>query len=138
VRTVPCEDLSIFSLRAVLRDLLGRMPRGSGGGAAYPAYASAADMEERWGALPGVQPGNNHESLLVKHAHCHEAAAWFAQRLTPGERQAFAEQMFLPELPTRQLPAEGPAALVEFYASRVTCERCGGPRGAEARAQVIV
>lgn len=123
LRVTPCEQLSIFSLRMVLKDLLSA--KKSKRTAEYPMYGSEAEMKLQWSALPGVQPGDNDESRLVKFAHCHEAVMWFQQHLDKDEQAIFAQRSFLPLLPMTELQLVGPSALTEFYAAKVKCAQCG-------------
>eukprot|EP00747_Dinoflagellata_sp_TGD_P166228 gnl/TRDRNA2_/TRDRNA2_188695_c0_seq1.p1 gnl/TRDRNA2_/TRDRNA2_188695_c0~~gnl/TRDRNA2_/TRDRNA2_188695_c0_seq1.p1 ORF type:complete len:165 (+),score=39.20 gnl/TRDRNA2_/TRDRNA2_188695_c0_seq1:72-566(+) len=128
LKTVPCENLSIFSLRFVLQKLLEakKSPRV----AQYPMYESEAEMKNEWRELPGVQPGNNPNSLLVKHAHCQQAAMWYSQHLDSSEKESFAQNNFLPLLPTTKnlLLDLGDSAtdpkLKLFYESKVLCNEC--------------
>jgi hypothetical protein len=122
LKTIPCEQLSIFSLRMTLSQLLSA--KKSKRAAFYPIYDTEADMKKQWAALPGVQPGDNPESMLLKHAHCHEAAMWFTQHLTLEEQTEFSAKYFLPLLPTRELLVEGADTLSAFYKSKVTCSEC--------------
>merc|ERR1712048_591063 len=114
LRTIPCEQLSIFSLRVTLKALLGA--KSSTRTAPFPIYATEEDMTSAWRSLPGVQPGDNPESRLVKYAHCHEAVMWFVQHLSAYEQHAFARDNVMPLLPVRELPLEGPEVLTQFYA----------------------
>lgn len=131
LRTVPCEHLSIFALRVVLKALLnvktnaGTVPvRPVNAESMYPIYKTEDEMQEQWSALPGVQPGDNADSRLVKYSHCHEAVSWFFQHLSMEERKSFAKSSFLPLLPVRDLPHEGNDALTRFYTAKVKCQRC--------------
>merc|ERR1712032_754629 len=126
--SVPCENLSIFSLRVVLQKLLDtkKSPRV----AKYPMYESEAEMKREWASLPGVQPGNNPDSRLMKHAHCYQAVMWHSQHLNRSEKESFAQSNFLPLLPqSMNLIAElGDSAidpkLKLFYKSKVLCKEC--------------
>mmetsp|Transcript_107940 Transcript_107940/g.170519 ORF Transcript_107940/g.170519 Transcript_107940/m.170519 type:complete len:174 (+) Transcript_107940:53-574(+) len=122
LRTIPCEQLSIFSLRTILIQLLST--KRSESVSSYPIYASEKEMRQRWTTLPGVKPGKNPESVMLKHAHCHEAVMWFTQHLSLDEQRKFSTNNFLPLLPTTELEVEGPDAISEFYRSKVTCPKC--------------
>lgn len=122
LRTVPCEHLSIFSLRVVLKELLKAKTSTESG--VYPIYATEEEMKAQWKKLPGVQPGLNPESRLMIHAHCHEAVMWYTQHLSAEAQHSFARKNFLPLLPTNELPAEGKDTLTQFYVSKVQCPEC--------------
>merc|ERR1712048_764140 len=136
LRSVPCEGLSIFSIRTVLKALLGI--KNSTHTAPFPIYKTEADMKAVWRSLPGVQPGDNPESRLVKYAHCHEAVMWFMQHLSAHEQQVFAHDQFLPLLPLGELPLNGPEVLTQFYASKVKCPQCGLDGVVNGPIQVVV
>merc|ERR1712039_957804 len=141
LKTVPCANLSIYSLRVVLQELLEskKSPRVAG----YPMYESAAEMKQAWRSLPGVQPGNNPNSLLVKHAHCHEAVMWYSQHLDQSEKESFAQRNFLPLLPEggNLLSKLGDSAtdskLKLFYESKVLCSECSEPE-TERKEEAII
>jgi len=122
LRTVPCEDLSIFSLRVALKELF--KAKSSPRTASYPMYATEAEMRAQWRALPGVQPGDNPQSRLVRYAHCHEAVNWYKHHLSEAEQQAFARTTFLPLLPAHDLPVDGNDLLTQFYVSKAKCAEC--------------
>merc|ERR1712037_17784 len=112
LRTVPCERLSIYSLRVALDALFAA--RDPSLHTSYPIYASEEEMHAQWSALPGVEPGNNKFLRLVRDAHCHEAAMWFTRYLSELGKQAFERENFLPLLPVEEQQTDGDDALIAF------------------------
>jgi len=122
LRTVPCEELSIYSLRVTLQSLLSA--RDTARNVSYPIYTTKKDMIAQWRSLPGVQLGDNKMSRLIRDAHCHEAAMWFTHYLSEKGQQTFEKTNFLPLLPVQEQPTDGDDVLTAFYMSKVHCQQC--------------
>jgi len=122
LQLVACENLSIYSLRYLLKALLSVKNKALD--ATYPIYTNKTSMAADWAQLPGVQPGNNLQSLMIKHAHCYQAVMWFTQYLNPKDQATFAASYFLPLLPANELEIDGNGAIAKFYLSKVKCPQC--------------